>query len=70
MFRLTKPRHHPRAIGNRFCHNLANCRLTLSDSIHTVLDKTILIEHDFILFLSWVMELTPVYRPEAPVIST
>jgi len=58
MFRLTKLRHHPNAIGNRFCHNLANCPLTLSDSIHTVLDKMIFIEHDFILFLPWFMERT------------
>ena len=58
MLRLTKLGHHPHAIGNRFCHKLANCPLTLSDSIHTILDKMILIEHDLILFLSWFMELT------------
>ena len=57
MFRLTKLRRHPHAIGNRLCYNLANCPLTLSDSINTILDKLILIEHDLILFLSWFMEL-------------
>ncbi len=52
MFRLTKRRHHPRAIRNRFCHKLANCSLTLGNSVYTVLDKTIFVEHGLILLLS------------------
>jgi hypothetical protein len=58
VFRFTKLRHYPHTIGNRFYHYLANCPLTLSGSIHTILDKTIFIEHGLIRYLSLFMELT------------
>ena len=51
MLRLPKLGHHPHAIGDRFCYDLANCSLTPSDGIHAILDKTIFIEHDFIPLL-------------------
>jgi hypothetical protein len=57
MFRLTKLRHNSFAIGNRFCHKLANRPLTLGDSFHAILGKTVLIEHYLILLLSWFIEL-------------
>ena len=50
MFGLTKLRDHSYAIGDCFCHNLTNCRRTVTDSIYAVLNKMIPTEHDCILF--------------------
>jgi len=58
MFRLTKFRHYPSTIGNCFCHNLTNRPLPLSHSLYTVLDKMILIKHDFIPLFSSCRELS------------
>ena len=52
MLRLTELSHNCRAIRNCLGHNLADCFLTVSNCSHTVLDKVILLENDFILFLS------------------
>jgi hypothetical protein len=58
MFRFAKTGHDSRAIGNRFFYELANCPLTIGNSIFAILDKAIFIEHGFLLSLAQFLELT------------
>jgi hypothetical protein len=58
MFRFAKTGHDSRAFGNRFFYELANCPLTIGNSIFAILDKAIFIEHGFLLSLAQFLELT------------